>query len=67
MTVSVDLIETRALNLLRELEGLNIIRLNTPITGTKEQLENSVEPFTSEGEALDFVNYYSGKMLNETR
>jgi hypothetical protein len=25
-----------------------------------------VEPFVNEREALDFVNYYSGRMLNET-
>jgi hypothetical protein len=28
--------------------------------------EESVEPFASEREALDFVNYYAERMLNET-
>ena len=27
----------------------------------------SIEPFTNEKEALDFVNYYSERLLNETR
>jgi hypothetical protein len=30
------------------------------------QKEN-VEPFVNEREALDFVNYYAGIVLNETR
>jgi hypothetical protein len=29
--------------------------------------EENIEPFTNERDALDFANYYSGKMLNETR
>ena len=27
--------------------------------------QESIEPFTNEREALDFVNYYAGKILNE--
>jgi hypothetical protein len=33
MTVTVDLVNSRALTLLRELESFNIIRLVSPITG----------------------------------
>ena len=35
----------------------------------KESLneENNIEPFANEREALDFVNYYTGRMLNGTR
>jgi hypothetical protein len=29
--------------------------------------EENIEPFTNEREALEFVNYYAGKILNETR
>jgi len=29
--------------------------------------EENIEPFINEREALDFVNYYAGRMLNETR
>ena len=30
-------------------------------------VQESIEPFASEREALDFVNYYTGKILNEAR
>jgi hypothetical protein len=29
--------------------------------------EENIEPFANEREALEFVNYYAGKTLNETR
>jgi hypothetical protein len=29
--------------------------------------EENIEPFANEREALEFVNYYAGKILNETR
>ncbi|MDR0456096.1 MAG: hypothetical protein LBH20_05380 [Treponema sp.] len=29
--------------------------------------EENIEPFANEKEALDFVNYYAGRMLHETR
>jgi len=29
--------------------------------------EEEVEPFTTEREAMDFANYYAGRMLSETR
>jgi len=29
--------------------------------------EENIEPFANEREALDFTNYYAGKILNETR
>ena len=32
-----------------------------------ENKEESIEPFANEREALDFVNYYAGRVLNETR
>ena len=27
----------------------------------------NIEPFVSEREALDFINFYAGKLINETR
>ena len=30
------------------------------------EAKESVEPFSNEREATDFVNYYAGKLLNET-
>jgi len=29
--------------------------------------EEAIEPFATEREALDFTNYYAGRMLSETR
>jgi len=29
--------------------------------------EDKIEPFANEREALDFANYYAGRMLNGTR
>jgi hypothetical protein len=35
--------------------------------GASLNKEENIEPFANEREALDFVNYYAEKMLNETR
>jgi hypothetical protein len=36
MTLSIDLVESGALNLLRDMERLNLIRVNSPVTGNAE-------------------------------
>ena len=65
-------------HLLREIETLSpaqldsvysfIYLLKNPnyLDGLPGKNEN-IEPFASEKEALDFVNHYSGKILNEAR
>ena len=45
MTVNIELINDRALNLLSELERLNLIRLNIPVNNGTESKEKLSELF----------------------
>jgi len=64
-------------DLFQEIETLSTVQLESVysfvyllkhpnyMTASLNKKEN-IEPFTNEREALDCVNYYAGKILNET-